>query len=312
MLLNFNDDIQDTDDEIIKINKVKDKGKETVTDEDLSKSFKEVFKCPFTRRIINFSSPGHSMPTNVKIYDGTGDPEDHISSFTGIGNQGECHMPVWFRMFQQTMDGKARSWFDKLPSVSIDNWGDLQQRFLNRFRMFRACAKDPTEISKIIRKANESLPNFKERWISVSNGIPNVPKLMQISSFMSSHKCLELSRHFSDNIPKTVDEMLKRVDDYVRSEEALRGTELPKGEFQQKETQGQWVQKYDRPQRGSYGNARLRSDHMPTFRPQEHHASYVAPHRPYQDFSRPREYHRDNRVVLTLDSLTSTPKENLP
>ncbi|GJV82327.1 hypothetical protein Tco_1522225 [Tanacetum coccineum] len=44
---------------------------------------------------------------------------------------------------------------------------------------------------------------------------------MQISSFMSSHKCLELSKRFSNNIPKTVDEMLKRVDDYLRSEEAF-------------------------------------------------------------------------------------------
>ncbi|GKC12187.1 reverse transcriptase domain-containing protein [Tanacetum coccineum] len=58
---------------------------------------------------------------------------------------------------------------------------------------------------------------------------------MKISSFMSSHKCPELSKCFSDNIPKTVDEMLKRVDDYVRSEEAFCNTELPRGEFQRKE-----------------------------------------------------------------------------
>nr|GEZ12542.1 reverse transcriptase domain-containing protein [Tanacetum cinerariifolium] len=54
------------------------------------------------------------------------------------------------------------------------------------------------------------------RWqsksmVSESKTIPNVPELIQISSFMSSHKCLELSKRFSDNIPKTVDEMLKRV-----------------------------------------------------------------------------------------------------
>ncbi|GJY98722.1 hypothetical protein Tco_0516152, partial [Tanacetum coccineum] len=98
--------------------------------------------------------------------------------------------------------------------------------------MFRACAKDPTEISKIIRRANETLPNFKERWVSESNVIPNVLELIQISSFMSSHKRIELLKHFSDSIPKTVDEMLKRLDDYVRPEEAFRNTKLPKGEFQ--------------------------------------------------------------------------------
>ncbi|GJR18227.1 reverse transcriptase domain-containing protein [Tanacetum coccineum] len=59
---------------------------------------------------------------------------------------------------------------------------------------------------------------------------------MQISSFMSSHKCPELAKCFSDSIPKTVDEMLKRVDDYLRSKEAYHSTELPRGEFQRRDT----------------------------------------------------------------------------
>ncbi|GJT64395.1 reverse transcriptase domain-containing protein [Tanacetum coccineum] len=101
--------------------------------------------------------------------------------------------------------------------------------------MLKAYDKDLTEISKIVRKANETLPNFKEMWVSESNAIPNVPELMQISSFMISYKCPELAKRFSDSIPKTVDELLKRVDDYLRSEEAFRNTELPKGEFQQKD-----------------------------------------------------------------------------
>ncbi|GJY06542.1 hypothetical protein Tco_0373596 [Tanacetum coccineum] len=77
-------------------------------------------------------------------------------------------------------------------------------------------------------------PNFKERWVSESNFIPNVLELMQISSFMSLHMCPELAKCFSDNIPKTGDKMLKRADDYVRSQEAFRKTKLPKGEFKRK------------------------------------------------------------------------------
>ncbi|GKC54447.1 reverse transcriptase domain-containing protein [Tanacetum coccineum] len=199
------------------------------------------------------------MLANVKIYDGTGDPEDHVGRFMGIGNQGEWPMPVWCRMFQQTLDGKARAWFDKLPSGSIDNWGSLQEKFLIRFGMLKACDKDPTKISKITRKANDTLPHFKERWVSESNVIPNVPELMQISSFKSSHKCLELAKRFSDSIPKTVDEMLKRLDDYLRSEEAYRITELPRGEFQRRDASVQWVQRNDRSQRFSHGNNRRRT-----------------------------------------------------
>ncbi|GKB49582.1 reverse transcriptase domain-containing protein, partial [Tanacetum coccineum] len=300
LLLDF-DDIQDVSDDEIQGDV---KGKAKTSDEDLSKPFKEVLKCPFTRRIVEFSSPGHRMPANAKIYDGTGDPEDHVGRFVGIGNQGEWPMPVWCRMFQQTLDGKARVWFDKLPPGSIDNWGSLQEKFLNRFGMLKACDKDPTKISKIIRRANETLPHFKERWVSESNAIPNVPELMQISSFMSSHKCPELAKRFSDNIPKTVDEMLKRVDDYLRSEEAFRSTELPRGEFQRRDAPVPWVQRNDRNQRFSHGNNRRRSEHKFAARVPERHAPYVPPQRPHQEFHRPK-------AILTLDSLSSTPQEIL-
>nr|GFA46440.1 reverse transcriptase domain-containing protein [Tanacetum cinerariifolium] len=122
-----------------------------------------------------------------------------VLQFMGIGNQGEWPMPVWCRMFQQTLYGKAKACFDKLPPGSIDNWGSLQEKFLNRFGMLKACDEDPTEILKIDWKANYTLPHFKERCVSESNAIPNVPELMQISSFMSSHKCPELTKRFSDN-----------------------------------------------------------------------------------------------------------------
>ncbi|GJU20106.1 hypothetical protein Tco_1153448 [Tanacetum coccineum] len=100
---------------------------------------------------------------------------------------------------------------------------------------------------------------------------------MQISSFMSSHKCLELAKRFSDNVPKTVDEMLKRKDDYMWSEEAFRNTELQKANSSKRTYQ---YSGYNRMTRTNRQN---------------------------QEFPRPRE----NRAVLTLDSLSRPPPRNL-
>ncbi|GJW93056.1 reverse transcriptase domain-containing protein [Tanacetum coccineum] len=197
--------------------------------EDLRKPYKEVLRSPFSRRIVEFSAPHHRTPTNLKIYDGSTDPDDHITRFVGAANQGEWEMPVWCRMFQQTLDGPARGWFDRLPNGCIDNWTDLREAFVERFSLRRKCCKDPTEVSKIVRKAHEALPDFKERWTEEMSYIPDVPIVMQISSFMSNSKCPELARRFSDQVPKTITEMMKRVDDFVKSEEAFKNTELPKG-----------------------------------------------------------------------------------
>ncbi|GKD68422.1 hypothetical protein Tco_1322512 [Tanacetum coccineum] len=44
----------------------------------------------------------------------------------------------------------------------------------------------------------------------------------------------ELARRFADQVPQTVTEMIKRVDDFVKSEEAYKSMELPKGEHPEK------------------------------------------------------------------------------
>nr|GFD05602.1 reverse transcriptase domain-containing protein [Tanacetum cinerariifolium] len=201
-----------------------------IGDVDLKRPFKEAMKTPLTQRIIEFAYPEFKMPANIKLYDGTTDPEDHLSRFSSATNLGEWPMPVWCCMFQQTLDGSARGWFENLSGGSIDGWVKLRQQFITTFSTRRACFRDPMKITKIVRKANETLVIIKERWIVETGFITGVPEVMKISSFMDAHKCPELAKRYSDKVPKTVDEMMARLDDFVRSEEAFASMELPKGE----------------------------------------------------------------------------------
>ncbi|GJT07406.1 hypothetical protein Tco_0841868 [Tanacetum coccineum] len=116
--LNFEIEDQDpNEDRIVK-------GKE-IDDEDLSKPFKETLKTPFTRRIIEFLVRTIGMPSNIRhCTTGLLIPADHLNRFVGAANSGEWPMPVWCRMFQQTLDGSARGWFESLSPNSIDEWKD--------------------------------------------------------------------------------------------------------------------------------------------------------------------------------------------
>ncbi|GJR80502.1 hypothetical protein Tco_0151287 [Tanacetum coccineum] len=109
--------------------------------------------------------------------------------------------------------GSHRPFRGDRKSRRVANAGMVQNVPTNPRRQGKGMAydKDLTKISKIAQRANETLLHFKERWVSESNVIPNVPDLMQISSFMSSHKCPELAKFFSDSIPKTVDDILKKA-----------------------------------------------------------------------------------------------------
>ncbi|GKF26511.1 hypothetical protein Tco_0082405 [Tanacetum coccineum] len=190
-------------------------GLEDEKDEDLKKPYNEVLKSPFTRWIIEFSALNHQMPTNLKSYDGSIDPDDHITRFVGAANQREWDMPVCCKMFQQTLDKPSRGWFDRMPNGCIDNRTDLHEKFIKRFALRRKCSRNPTEVSKIIRLANKTLPNFKERWTEEMRYIQGVPEVMQILAFMTNSKCPELARRFADR-----HEVAKKG----TSEEGIKGT----------------------------------------------------------------------------------------
>ncbi|GJU74428.1 reverse transcriptase domain-containing protein [Tanacetum coccineum] len=281
--LNFEIEDQDpNEDRIVK-------GKE-IDDEDLSKPFKETLKTPFTRRIIEFSGPEYSMPTNIALYNGSTDPADHLNRFVGAANSGEWPMPA----------------------------------FTTRYSTRKACYKEPHEITKIVRKANETLTAFKERWTVETGFIIGVPEVMKISSFMDSVKSPELAKRFASNVPKTVNEMMKRLDEFVRAEEAYALTELPLGESRdihrrlsfpegsrdvhqrltfpaarRDERDGQNSPGKDF-RKGDYRNSYKVRDNFNTGR----HRDYRAPYPQREQTNRPVP-------VLSLDSLTKCPKEIL-
>nr|GEV05952.1 reverse transcriptase domain-containing protein [Tanacetum cinerariifolium] len=160
-------------------------------DEDLRKPHKEVLKSPLSRRLIEFSAPNHRTPTHLKIYDGSTDQDDHVTRFVGAANQGEWEMPIWFALR-------------------------------------RRCCKEPIEATRIIRRENETLPNFKERRTQEMSFIPDVPVVMQISSFVNNSKCPELARSTSHTFhhgPITTD-LMKDVKRSITSCLTATQTEL--------------------------------------------------------------------------------------
>ncbi|GJU90373.1 reverse transcriptase domain-containing protein [Tanacetum coccineum] len=252
-----------------------------VGEEDLSKPFKEILKTPLTRRIIEFAGPEYVMPTNITLYDGSTDPADHLNRFSMAANSGEGPMPVWCRMFQQTLDGGARGWFESLPLNSINEWYQLKEAFTTRYSIRRACYKEPHEIAKVI------------------------------SSFMDSIKSPELAKRFSSNIPKTVDEMMRRVDEFVRAEKAYARTELPPGESRD----------IHRPFRQDHEKKHMPARSFPTG-PRDVHQRLTFPTSTRNDRDNrsigitelpiPKETKQKKAVpILSLDSLIKYPKEIL-
>nr|GEW52472.1 alcohol dehydrogenase-like 7 [Tanacetum cinerariifolium] len=110
------------------------------------------------------------MPNNVKTYDGSDDPKDHLKIF-------------------------------QAPAKA----------FLANFLQQKKYIKDSVEIHHIKQREGESTKDFVHRFKAESMHVKGAPECMRISGFMHGITNPRLIKRLHDNIPKSVDEMMRRV-----------------------------------------------------------------------------------------------------
>ncbi|GKA84195.1 GABA transporter 1-like protein [Tanacetum coccineum] len=91
-------------------------------------------------------------------------PDDHLKLFQSAAKTEGWAMPTWCHMFNSTLTGNARVWFDKLPKESIDSYEDLRTAFRENYLQQTKHIKDPVEIHHIKQRDGESTEDFMERY----------------------------------------------------------------------------------------------------------------------------------------------------
>ncbi|GJX41804.1 reverse transcriptase domain-containing protein [Tanacetum coccineum] len=151
-------------------------------EDDLSQPWTCEERNPFTPQIRHFSLPRTRMPSHVKTYDGSGDPDDHLKLFQSAAKREGWAMPTWCHMFNSTLTGNARVWFDKLPKELIDSYKDLRTTFRENYLQQTKHIKDPVEIHHIKQRDGESTEDFMKRYKAEVMDVEGALKCMRISS----------------------------------------------------------------------------------------------------------------------------------
>nr|GEW68264.1 reverse transcriptase domain-containing protein [Tanacetum cinerariifolium] len=97
-----------------KYRRSKSKRHKSIDEDDLMRPWMCEEEDSFTPQIRNFESLRRTrMPNNVKTYDGTGDPKDHVKVFQATAHVERWAMPTWCHMFIPTLIGAASVWTPK-------------------------------------------------------------------------------------------------------------------------------------------------------------------------------------------------------
>ncbi|GJV03775.1 reverse transcriptase domain-containing protein [Tanacetum coccineum] len=186
--------------------KSKLKNQKSSIEDDLSQPWVCEETDPFTPRIHYFDFPKTRMPSHIKTYDGSEDPEDHLKIFQSAAKTERWAMPTWCHMFNSTLTGNARVWFDDLPKESIDSYDDLKKAFLENYLQQKKCIKDPLEC----------------------RDVKGALECMKISGFMHGITNPELIKRLHDKIPKSVDEIMRVTTAFLRGEVSASNRERKK------------------------------------------------------------------------------------
>nr|GFA95436.1 reverse transcriptase domain-containing protein [Tanacetum cinerariifolium] len=149
-----------------------------------------------------------------------GDPEDHVKVFQAAAQVERWAMPTWCHMFNSTLIGAARVWFDELPPESIDSYKDLRAAFLTYFMQQKKYVKDLVEIHNIKQRDEETIDDFMEHFKIETGRMKGAPECMRISGFMHEVNNLELTKRLNEHVPKTVEEMMITTTAFIRGEAA--------------------------------------------------------------------------------------------
>ncbi|GJR77792.1 reverse transcriptase domain-containing protein [Tanacetum coccineum] len=156
------------------------------------------------------------------------DPKDHLKIFQAAAKTELWAMPTWCHMFNSTLTGNARVWFDDLPTESIDIYDDLKKAFLENYLQQKTCIKDLIELHNIKQRDGESTEDFVRRYKLESRDVKGALESMRISGFVHGITNPELIKRLHDKIPKTVDEMMRVTTSFLRGEVAALNHERKK------------------------------------------------------------------------------------
>ncbi|KAL4564204.1 hypothetical protein LXL04_028260 [Taraxacum kok-saghyz] len=127
--------------------KAQAKTKEAIEAKKYHEAFEELdFRSPFTDEINETPVPKGLKGPRIRMYDGTGDPDDHSLYFAG------------------TLDGSARYWLASLLPKSIGSFEELRRKFCNSFIQQRRYQQQAHAIFACRQREGESNKLYFKRY----------------------------------------------------------------------------------------------------------------------------------------------------
>ncbi|KAL0802451.1 hypothetical protein Bca101_057627 [Brassica carinata] len=123
---------------------------------------------PFADEIVLIEMPRKFSFHSIKMYDGTGDPDDHIAQYKqrmlAVSLPRESREATMCKGFGSTLIGPALQWYISLPTRSISSFTTLSDQFIEHFASSRNVEKTLDCLYEIHQRRTETLRSYIARY----------------------------------------------------------------------------------------------------------------------------------------------------
>ncbi|KAK3003083.1 hypothetical protein RJ639_019083 [Escallonia herrerae] len=204
---------------------------------------------PLSKAIEKAKLPPNFRMPQCDLYDGTGDPGEHVYQFQTNMLLLQVSDVVMCRAFPTTLRKAAHAWFKSLQPRSIYSFGQLSDLFQKHFVSSRSRRKNSASLLNIVQEKNESLACFLGRFNAATLEIDNLDESMKYTAFLRG---LRPTSKFAFSVnkspPGNMKALLKKANKYIQAEEYLETHKERRGE--RKEEQKKRSRELTRPQGG--------------------------------------------------------------
>ncbi|KAK3020962.1 hypothetical protein RJ639_046326 [Escallonia herrerae] len=118
------------------------------------------------------------------LYDGTGDPGEHVYQFQTNMLLLQVSDAVMCRAFPTTLRKAAHAWFKSIQPRSIHSFSQLSDLFQKHFVSSRSRRKNSASLLNIVQEKNESLACFLGRFNAATLEIDNLDESVKYTAFL--------------------------------------------------------------------------------------------------------------------------------
>ncbi|KAL0456963.1 UNVERIFIED_CONTAM: hypothetical protein Slati_1035500 [Sesamum latifolium] len=157
---------------------------------------------------------------NLPKYDGTTDPQEHLSYFENIALLYRYTAGVKCRVFVNTFTRSAQQWFNQLPSGSIRSFEEFRSLFLHHFASIKRCRKIILSLFSLQQREGESLKEYFQRFNLAALEVPTATSNALICAFTQGLQDENFFKSLTKKPPRNFYNLLVLAEQYINLEEA--------------------------------------------------------------------------------------------